>query len=167
MIVLEPGQRWDPARDFVFVSGLNLPERLEPMVNGVATEAPVEISLGGTVRLRFIDSYPTDDVTFKLTRDTTLVEWQVVAKDGFDLPAPQAARGPVRKWISVDEIFDAKAAPSAEGTFVPTAWHPSGAGDELKYERRFVVRRLTPQEERPVRRIRSQVGSPRDRNDDE
>ena len=144
MIVLEPGQRWDSARDFDFVSGLNLPERLEPMVNGVATEASVEISVGGTVRLRFIDSYPTDDVTFKLTRDTTLVKWQVVAKDGFDLPAPQAARGPARKRISVGETFDAKFAPSAEGTYVLTAWHPNVAGDVLQYERRFVVRRRAP-----------------------
>lgn len=134
IVVLEPGRRWDPARDLVFVGGAVLGRG--PSVNGGATDAPVEMGIGETVRLRLINITPAGTFRFRLVRDSVDAEWRAVAKDGFVLPAAQAVVGPARALVDVGETFDAEFTPTVAGTYRLLA----RAGGQQRYERLFVVR---------------------------
>jgi hypothetical protein len=61
LVVLEPGQRWDPSREFLFVGGVHLPTAPGFVVNGVNTEPPLELRVGQTYRFRFINIAPALD----------------------------------------------------------------------------------------------------------
>ena len=57
LIVLEPGQTFDPEHDkvFVFSTGRYAPLGLMMLVNGVPEPDPVELKTGTRYRLRFIN----------------------------------------------------------------------------------------------------------------
>jgi FtsP/CotA-like multicopper oxidase with cupredoxin domain len=132
IVVLEPGERWDPARDLVFVGGWGP----APVVNGGATDAPVEMGIGETVRLRLIAIAPANSFRFRLLRDSVETEWRAVGKDGFALPAAQAVVGPANVLIDNGETFDAEFTPTVAGTYRLI----SRSAGRQRYERLFVVR---------------------------
>jgi manganese oxidase len=117
IIVLEPGQRWDPTRDLVLTAGFDISRANGPVVNGGESDPPLELPVGQTVRLRFINIAPADPVTFELRRDTTVVQWRSVAKDGFTLPAAQARMEHATRSLWVGETFDAEFTPRDAGTY--------------------------------------------------
>ncbi len=137
LVVLEPGQRWDPSREFLFVCGVHLPTAPGFVVNGVSTEPPLELRAGRTYRFRFINIAPALDFEFQIRREGQLAEWREVAKDGFDLPAAQAVVRPAIKRVWVGETFDAEFTPRVPGTYVLTA-PPRNAPNP--YERKIIVR---------------------------
>jgi FtsP/CotA-like multicopper oxidase with cupredoxin domain len=140
LIVLEPGERWDPTRDFVFVSGWNSAFGEEvAVVNGDTTEAPLRLRAGVRYRLRFINIAPADHITFKIERDGALAEWQVMAKDGADLPAQQVVRAPATRGFSEGETFDVFFTPPAPGTYTLIAGR--GKTQMPVYSRQLEVRR--------------------------
>jgi manganese oxidase len=107
IIVLEPGERFDPARDHIYVTGWDSP--LEPprqVVNGDSVGAPLELKARVPHRFRFINIGVALPAPFALFRDSTLVRWQRVAKDGADLSQHQAITVPARQSISVGETYD-------------------------------------------------------------
>lgn len=138
LVVLEPGQRWDPARDFVFVAGWDVTGGdVAFVVNGGLSDPPVEMRVGETVRLRFIDIGPADAFMFRMLRDSVPAEWRPVAKDGFELPASQSRVGPASVRVDVGETFDAEFTPTVEGTYRLV----SPVGPDERYERLFIVHR--------------------------
>ena len=137
IIVLEPGQRWDPTRDLVLTSGFDISRADGPVVNGGESDPPFPMRVGRPVRLRLINIQPADPVTFELLRDSALVEWRAVAKDGYDLPRAQATVERAQRSLWVGETFDAEFAPRAPGTYRLRV--RSGPKDVL-YERELVVR---------------------------
>jgi FtsP/CotA-like multicopper oxidase with cupredoxin domain len=111
IVVSEPGAR-DPKRDHLFIVGWDGeggdstgPNRL---VNGDPHPAPLELAAGLTQRLRFVNIGPADGATFRLLRDTSLVQWRVVAKDGAELAPHQVRVTPARFFIDVGETFDSE-----------------------------------------------------------
>ena len=107
IVVLEPGQRFDPERDHVYVVGWDSP--IDPphrLVNGDSLPAPLEVTASVPHRFRFINIGVATPALFSIFHDSTLVRWQRVAKDGADLPPHQATMVPARQPVQVGETFD-------------------------------------------------------------
>jgi FtsP/CotA-like multicopper oxidase with cupredoxin domain len=126
LIVLEPGQRYDPATDHVIVAGydgLPAPGQREPIaLNGRSTPVPAP-SPGPTPmrlrpdvpnRLRLINITPNNvALTFVLMDGSKPATWKPVAKDGADLPAALAVSREARQLVSVGETYDFEIQPTA------------------------------------------------------
>ncbi len=98
---------------------------------------PAIFDARGTARaVRLINIQPADPVTFEVLRDSALVQWRAVAKDGYDLPRAQATVERAQRSLWVGETFDAEFAPRAPGTYRLRV--RSGPKDVL-YERELVV----------------------------
>jgi len=116
LLVLEPGQRYDPATDHVvFLSLGGLDDSAKVLVNGSTTPAALLLRAGAPQRLRFIAMLPAGKLEFRLLRDTTLERWRPVNKDGADLPVAQTAERPARLAISVGETYDFGYLPTKPG----------------------------------------------------
>lgn len=111
IVVSEPGAR-DPTRDHLFVAGWDGEGRDSTgryrLVNGTPDPAPLELAAGVTQRLRFVNIGASDGIVYNVLRDTALVRWRVVAKDGAELPAHQVLVTPAAYYINVGETFDAE-----------------------------------------------------------
>jgi FtsP/CotA-like multicopper oxidase with cupredoxin domain len=127
IVVLEPGRRFDPATDHVWVAGWDGP-RNPPhiIVNGDSTPPPLELVSRVTHRLRFVNIGMAVRLRFALAADSGLVTWRPVAKDGADLPPAQAAPGPAALFLAVGETADAEFQPPGPGTYRLTATAPNG-----------------------------------------
>jgi FtsP/CotA-like multicopper oxidase with cupredoxin domain len=108
IVVLEPGDRFDPRTDHVFVAGWDgdvRPRRL--LINGDSSLAPLALGVGQRHRLRFVNIGAAGFVRFSLRRDSALVRWRAAAKDGADLPPSAAVEAPSTVRINVGETYDA------------------------------------------------------------
>jgi len=109
LIVLEPGQKYDPEHDKTFVFGMG---KYDPfgfllLVNGHPQPDPVELHTATRYRLRFINI--TDnaaDLRLRLTSKGLPVQWKVIAKDGADLPPAQLKSSAADMGITVGETYD-------------------------------------------------------------
>ena len=107
IVVLEPGKRFDPELDHLYVVGWDgdeVPGNI--VVNGDSIPPPVEMKLGATHRLRLINIGVGGGVRFSLRKDTSLVRWRAIAKDGADLPAAQATVRAAMQALAVGETYD-------------------------------------------------------------
>ena len=119
IVVLERGTRFDPLTDHVFVAGWDgekIPANL--LVNGDSLPAPMELAFGVKHRLRFVNIGASLSPRFALRRDSALVTWRSIAKDGADLPASQAIVRPSMQQISVGETYDFEFEPPERGSYV-------------------------------------------------
>ena len=117
LIVLEPGERYDPATDHVVVIGLNgVPQenQREPFaLNGSATPAPIVMRVGVPNRLRLINITASNvGLTAHLVDRGEQTTWKPLAKDGATLPAGQTTPGPARQLVTVGETYDFEIQPS-------------------------------------------------------
>lgn len=118
LLVLEPGARFDPATDHVFVLGWDgdaEPPAFVPrlVLNGDSTPAPLSFAAGTRHRLRFINIGPAAKPPFTLWRGDSLVSWNPLAKDGADLPPNQRAGVPARQILNVGETYDFSFTPTS------------------------------------------------------
>lgn len=121
IVVLEPGERFDPSRDHVFVAGWDGPE--DPphlLVNGDTVAAPTQYAANATHRLRFVNIGVAVPINVRLTRDSSLVAWRPLAKDGADLPRAQRAQRPAELTIDVGETADFEFRPPSRGIYTLT-----------------------------------------------
>jgi FtsP/CotA-like multicopper oxidase with cupredoxin domain len=118
LIVLEPGERFDPETDHVVMIGLNgvlVPGQPAPLaLNGLAKPAPVRLRAGVPHRLRLIN-ITANNVGLQafLMNGLEVGQWTPLAKDGATLPVEQAAVRPARQPIGVGETYDFEIRPSA------------------------------------------------------
>ncbi len=118
IVVLEPGKRFDPRTDHVYVAGWDgADDPPHVLVNGDSAPPPVEMAFGTAHRLRFINIGVAGAVRFSLRRDTTLVSWKAVAKDGADLPAVQATMRRAVQVLDVGETYDFQFDPPERGSY--------------------------------------------------
>jgi FtsP/CotA-like multicopper oxidase with cupredoxin domain len=112
LIVLEPGERYDPAVDHVVIIGLNgvlVPGGREPFaLNGRREDlAPIRMRVGAPNRLRLINITPNNvAITAQLVDQFEAAQWTPLAKDGAALPAGQTAPRLARQLVSVGETYD-------------------------------------------------------------
>ena len=136
IIVLEPGKPLDPRTDHVFIVGWDGPEQPPHIVvNGTATPPPVTMEFGATHRLRLINIGVGGIVRFALQRDTALVTWKAVAKDGADLPAAQATTRRAVQPIMVGETYDFEFNPPERGVYTLLIDGPGGARGAKRRQR--------------------------------
>jgi FtsP/CotA-like multicopper oxidase with cupredoxin domain len=118
LIVLEPGEKYDPEHDRVFVvsrAGRDLFN--SPMLmNGSPEPGPTQLRVGEKYRLRFINITPSDDdVEFSLMAGDKPVSWQPLAKDGADLPVFYKKACDAKQKFSAGETYDFVFQPDAAG----------------------------------------------------
>ena len=104
IVVLPPGERFDSTRDHVFVAGWD-GDGLT-LVNGNNTPLPLELAAGVPHRFRFVGIGAADGGRFAIRRDSSLVRWRALARDGADLPPAQAIMRPANQYVGVGETFD-------------------------------------------------------------
>jgi FtsP/CotA-like multicopper oxidase with cupredoxin domain len=107
IVVLEPGQRFDSARDHLYVGGwdgVGDPPHL--LINGDSIPPPLELTAGVPQRFRFVNIGPAGGYWPALRRDSTLLMWRAVARDGADLPPALATMGRALLRVQVGETAD-------------------------------------------------------------
>jgi FtsP/CotA-like multicopper oxidase with cupredoxin domain len=148
LIVLEPGERFDPLRDHIYLIQWNgRPPLLTPpglLVNGEPSEsAPKQLAPGVAHRFRLIDIGMAGQVRVTLRRDTSLVHWRALAKDGADLPAALRVMQPATRIMTVGETWDFEWLPPGPGVYVlevVSALPPGLRGAPSRWRQRLVVR---------------------------
>jgi FtsP/CotA-like multicopper oxidase with cupredoxin domain len=108
LIVLEPGQMFDPASDLIFMIGHAVDAGTNsPAINGRHQPPALTLRPGTTYRLRIINILPAAPVTVELSADSTVLSWRSLAKDGADLPAALRRAAPATvSAIGVGETYD-------------------------------------------------------------
>ena len=114
LIVVEPGERWDPARDLLFL--ISETDRGALLVNGSAAALQKDLRVGTKYRIRVADIAAYRQSLFaRVVRDTSLVSWRPIARDGFTLPGNQAVTRPSFATVASGETADFELTPSAPG----------------------------------------------------
>jgi FtsP/CotA-like multicopper oxidase with cupredoxin domain len=108
LVVLGPGERWDPERDRIFLMGWGGPgAAAPPFMNGSATPAPVRLRVGQNYRLRFINITPSNNQRIRLLADsTTATTWRVFAKDGAQVTPAHAVEIGADLSLGAGETYD-------------------------------------------------------------
>jgi FtsP/CotA-like multicopper oxidase with cupredoxin domain len=120
LLVLEPGQTFDPATDKVFLIGrAGGDANHDPLLlNGSAQPTQLELIAGVRYRFRFINITPNDSCLIaSMTRDGKSVQWRAVGKDGAALPAAHAVVKDASQLITVGETYDFEFAPEQNAVY--------------------------------------------------
>ena len=149
LIVLEPGEHFDPSRDHVYLSTWHGPPPARAVLPGLlingdsAASVSGELAAGVSHRFRFINIGAAGIVRFTLSRDTSLVEWRRRAKDGADLPDRLRRMQPAAQLVGVGETYDFEFLPPAAGTYrlrAVSVLPPGVAGSVRPWSQQLTVR---------------------------
>jgi len=130
LIVLEPGRTLDPTTDHSIM--ITTPpvwedELRSVLLNGSAAPAPLTLRAGVAQRLRLINmTTRRPGVRVELWRDTALLLWRPLAKDGADLPASRRVGRPARSPITIGETMDYELVPLAGAGMRLEVWGANG-----------------------------------------
>jgi len=113
LVVVEPGETFDPATDHVVVLGRRdaspasaiLKDPESAVIDGLR-EPHWTWTAKTRHRLRLINIAPDDIWSVSLTGADGPVTWRPLTKDGAAVPASEAAAGPARVTIAVGETYD-------------------------------------------------------------
>ena len=131
LVVLEPGERWNPTRDLVILLSDGIPRRV--YVNGSLTPPPQRLSVGRTYRLRIADiAVFRPFLRVRLARDSALLSWRPIAKDGFTLPPTQRTARPSVVNLPSGETADFEFTPDQPGEVALEILGRSGPGLALQ-----------------------------------
>jgi FtsP/CotA-like multicopper oxidase with cupredoxin domain len=92
LIVMEPGQKYDPEHDrtFVFSIGKYDPFGFMLLLNGTPQPGGIKLQTATRYRLRLVNITSNGvDIRVRLTNKGVPVQWKVIARDGADLPPAQ------------------------------------------------------------------------------
>ncbi len=121
LLVLEPGQHFDPDQERLILVGLGgrngAVDTLPSLVNGSHTPAPLDLRAGRTYRLRLINIDADHRIGFTLRRGTSVVNWRALARDGADLPAPLQTIQPADIMTGAGQTADFSFTPQSAGTW--------------------------------------------------
>ena len=117
IVVVEPGEPLDPAMDtpvLVTTPNDSASARRAVLINGEMEPAPLVLRAGLPHRLRLANiTVARPGLRIELRRDTTLLAWRIVAKDGAAVPASRRAMRPARQPLSIGETMDVEYVPAA------------------------------------------------------
>lgn len=142
LIVLEPGEVFDPEVDRVFVVGAAVHdgEYREVTINGRLRPRPERFRAGTRYRLRFINIAPEATVTMTLSRDQAPVRWTSLANDGADLPPALRTESEARFRFGAGETYDFLWTPAAAGeAILELEWPFPTEPGELRIRQAFLV----------------------------
>ena len=119
LLVVDEDKSYDPATDIpVLITTPRIPEvaRRAVLLNGATPGRPVELRVGVAHRLRLINiTIGRPGISVEVMRDTSLVRWRALAKDGADLPDDGRVMRPARQLISIGETYDFELTPQETG----------------------------------------------------
>jgi FtsP/CotA-like multicopper oxidase with cupredoxin domain len=135
LLVLEPGERYDPATDHIVVVGHNGVVQEDQWAarfttfNGSATPDPIVMRAGVPNRLRLINITMNAVTLLSLVGGfpSEQVMWKPLAKDAATLPAGQTAPRPARQLVAVGETYDFEVQPSRSQPLWLELRRPDGA----------------------------------------
>ena len=123
IIVLEPGEKYDPETDrilFLGSAGTVKNVLIGPfphyLVNGTEKPAPMNFQAGKRYRLRFFNLSGDLPSMVMMKQQGKPAMWRAVAKDGFPLPESQAVMMPAVLVFDPGEIYDYEFSASAPGS---------------------------------------------------
>ncbi len=108
LIVLEPGQSFDPEHDKLLVIGTRdtFFDARRITINGVETPEPITLAQGASYRLRLINMAPNLPANFRLGSQEHPATWRAIAKDGATVPARLAGESNAVLHIASGETYD-------------------------------------------------------------
>ena len=112
LIVLEPGQKWDPETDHTF--GIGQEGQKAPawnVLNGVPTAEPLRFKAGVKHRMRFYNMTIDDEADVVIESDSGVVKWVPVAKDAIPTSGANRTSRPARLHVGPGETFDFEFSP--------------------------------------------------------
>ena len=119
LIVLEPGLTLDSVTDHTIL--ITTPpvwedELRSVLLNGKASPAALTLRAGVAQRFRLINmTTRRPGARVELWRDTTLLSWRPLAKDGAELPMTRQVERPARMVVSIGETMDFEFVPLTGG----------------------------------------------------
>ncbi|MGH9778188.1 MAG: amidohydrolase family protein [Candidatus Acidiferrales bacterium] len=113
LLVLEPGEVFDPESDRVLVIGSSVDYWVT--INGRREPAPMTLRAGTEYRLRFINIAHGATVSISLEDQSGPVAWRGIAKDGADLPPSLQVEHAAQIRMGVGETYDFAYTPAAPG----------------------------------------------------
>ncbi len=142
MIVLEPGTKFDPATDPIFLLSRDGPDERTAarLLNGSAEPAPLDWRTGQQYRLRLIDIAPNNGGVFSLMGPAGMVQWRAVAKDGADLPTASAVMQEAQQVLFPGETYDFQYSAEKPVSLRLEVESPPGAVVHWKVVQRIEVR---------------------------
>jgi manganese oxidase len=140
IIVVEPGQRFDPETDKVLFFGTaGSPGNVvfgpfpEFIMNGQRQPDAMNLKAGTRYRFRLFNLAGDVPLMVSMNAGDTPVQWRAVAKDGYALQSSQATMRPAVLLFDPGEIYDFELTPAAAGEltlkfgFPPAPPPPPGA----------------------------------------
>ena len=132
IIVLEPGQKYDPETDrtLFFATAGTLVNPIDgpfPAItlNGATQPKAMEFRAGVTYRLRLFNLAGDTPTHVSLTAGETPAQWRAVAKDGYPLPSTQAVMKPAVLDFDPGEIYEFEFTPRMSGELALTFGVPA------------------------------------------
>jgi manganese oxidase len=124
IIVLEPGEKFDPETDkvlFLGTAGTVTNVLVGPfphyLVNGTERPAPMQLEAGTRYRFRLFNLAGDLPTMVSLTQNGKPAMWRAVAKDGYPLPPSQAVMQPAVLVFDPGEIYDYEFTSTNAGQF--------------------------------------------------
>ena len=116
IVVLAPGERFDPTTNlFAIITSPpdSATESRTVLINGAVDPAPLPLRVGVAHRIRLINiTMGRPGLHVELHRDTSVVQWRMLARDGAELPphrqVPQRAAFP----MSIGQTMDVEITPT-------------------------------------------------------
>lgn len=109
LIVLPPGEKFDPASDLTFVFSIGDFGALQrlALINGTPQSKTMQLQSGRKYRLRLINiSTNNQGFQVSLRNVNGPVDWRIIAKDGADLPPDSVRSSKAQLTITVGETYD-------------------------------------------------------------
>jgi FtsP/CotA-like multicopper oxidase with cupredoxin domain len=118
IVVVDSPDKYDPEHDIVLL--VSTPRRSVDantvLLNGTNKPTDRELRVGERYRLRLVNIHTArPSMIARLLKDSTLVTWRAIAKDGMDLPADQATVRPAMQQSGNGEAYDFEFTPTAPG----------------------------------------------------
>lgn len=126
LIVLPPGEQFDPDHDRVLLISRAGPGENQIWLNGSRSPNLASVKAGEKYRLRIINIVPENppvDVALHIAGREA--NWRPLAKDGADLLAGQRLMCPARVTISVGETYDFEFIPERAGELTLEVTRPA------------------------------------------
>jgi FtsP/CotA-like multicopper oxidase with cupredoxin domain len=116
LIVIEPGQAFDPDADRTLIlGGRELADSAAPTINGDSVLPPMTLVTGRTYRFRIVNMMEVNSPTLSLLDGERPARWRLVAKDAGAVPPSQQEPREAIITAAVGETYDFLYAPAAPG----------------------------------------------------
>ena len=131
LLVVDSLSRFDPAHDRVLlltVPRSNDDATTKVLVNGSKSPDTLQMHAGERYRLRVVDVHTfRPSMIVRVLRDSTLVTWRAMAKDGMELPPDRATTRRAQQQMGNGETYDFELVPTAAGDLRITVSSAAGA----------------------------------------